>query len=224
MKKKSISLKIFLLMLVFAAAFSVTGFKAEAAVPAKAPVVRRTVVKTPVLKIRKSKQKKELKKGKWWRVPVYLKNVTRSQLAWKSSNPRVARVTQNGMVKGRKIGKAKITAWVRGTRIKVVCKVEVVNFKVYRVRATAYCNCSSCSGPGYPRTASGRYPQQGRTLAVDRRLIPLGTKIVMNGHTYYAEDTGGAIKGKKIDVYFRRHSATSRWGVRYVKIKVYYNK
>lgn len=77
---------------------------------------------------------------------------------------------------------------------------------------TGYCNCSVCCGSyaGGP-TASGVMPQAGVTIAVDRRVIPMGTKVYIEGLGYrIAQDTGGAIKGNKIDVYAESHSACYR--------------
>lgn len=58
-------------------------------------------------------------------------------------------------------------------------------------------------------TASGKPTQDGLTVSVDRRVIPLGTKlkIVMpDGEVYFrtAQDTGGAVKGKIIDIYAKQ--------------------
>lgn len=76
------------------------------------------------------------------------------------------------------------------------------NFKL-----TAYCSCAKCNGrwTGYP-TAAGTDYQYGRTIAVDNRLIPLGTWVYINipgegWEKFRAEDTGSAIKGNRIDVY-----------------------
>ena len=56
---------------------------------------------------------------------------------------------------------------------------------------------------------------------LDKRLIPLGTKVKIGKIVYTAEDTGGAIKGKRIDVYYSNHRQASAHGVKYRKIKVY---
>lgn len=90
-----------------------------------------------------------------------------------------------------------------------------------RFKVTAYCNCTKCCGKwaGGP-TASGVMPQQGRTIAVDPKVIPLGAKVVIDGHTYTAEDTGSAIKGNKIDLYFNDHSQAMSWGVQYKNVQV----
>lgn len=88
-------------------------------------------------------------------------------------------------------------------------------------KITAYCNCSKCCGKwaGGP-TASGTTPTAGRTIAVDPKVIPLGTKVIIDGHTYIAEDTGSAIKGKKIDMYFASHSEAMAWGVKHKNVSI----
>lgn len=80
-------------------------------------------------------------------------------------------------------------------------KVNLGTFKVY-----AY------SSGGI--TASGARTKANHTVAVDPKVIPLGSKIMVNGKVYKAEDTGGAIKGKKLDIYMPSESACRNWGVR----------
>jgi 3D (Asp-Asp-Asp) domain-containing protein len=84
---------------------------------------------------------------------------------------------------------------------------------------TAYCNCKECCGKwaGGP-TASGKMPKEGRTIAVDRKVIPLGSKVIINGKTYIAEDTGSLIKNKRIDVYFDSHSEALKFGEQTAKV------
>lgn len=88
-------------------------------------------------------------------------------------------------------------------------------------KITAYCNCSKCCGQwaGGP-TAYGTMPAEGRTIAVDPNVIPLGSKVVIDGHTYVAEDTGSAIKGNKIDMYFNSHSDAMAWGVKHKNVSI----
>ena len=96
-------------------------------------------------------------------------------------------------------------------------KVSLGTFKL-----TAYCNCSKCCGQwAGGETASGVMPVAGRTIAVDPSVIPLGTRVVINGHTYVAEDTGGAIKGNKIDIFFSSHSEAMNFGVQYAEVFIY---
>ena len=91
-----------------------------------------------------------------------------------------------------------------------------------RFRLTAYCNCSICNGKwaGGP-TKSGSMPIAGRTIAVDPRVIPLGTKVIIDGHEYTAEDTGSAIKNQRIDMYFNNHADALRFGIQYRDVYVY---
>lgn len=88
-------------------------------------------------------------------------------------------------------------------------------------KLTAYCSCSKCCGKwaGSP-TASGVMPKANHTIAVDTSVIPFGTKVMINGNTYVAEDTGSAIKGNKIDIYFDSHSKALNFGVRYAEVFV----
>lgn len=83
-------------------------------------------------------------------------------------------------------------------------------------RISAYCSCKKCCGKwAGGKTASGTTPTAGRTIAVDPKVIPLGSKVIIDGHTYVAEDTGGAIKGNRIDMYFSSHSEALSWGIKY---------
>lgn len=89
-----------------------------------------------------------------------------------------------------------------------------------KYKLTAYCGCKSCSGKWGNRTASGKRAKQGRTIAVDKRKIKLGTKVKIKGKTYVAEDVGGGVKGKHIDIYFKSHKQTKKFG-RKNGVKVY---
>lgn len=81
---------------------------------------------------------------------------------------------------------------------------------------TAYCPCPICCGiysnMTNPTTASGTRATEGRTIAVDTSVIPFGSQVVINGRVYTAEDTGGAIKGNRIDIYFESHTEALYFG------------
>ena len=67
-------------------------------------------------------------------------------------------------------------------------------------KTTGYCNCRKCAGKwAGGKTASGVYPVEGETIAVDRSVIPLGSMVMVDGRIYWAQDTG--VRGKHIDVY-----------------------
>lgn len=70
------------------------------------------------------------------------------------------------------------------------------------------------------RTATGTHPKVG-TIAVDPSVIPLGSKVYVEGYGFAkAEDTGGAIKGNIIDVFLETEHDCRSWGRRKVKIYV----
>lgn len=69
------------------------------------------------------------------------------------------------------------------------------------------------SSAGYGRTATGVKAQAGHTIAVDPRVIPYGWWVYIDGVGYRrAEDTGGAMKGGKIDVFVSTESEAVQFG------------
>ncbi|WHY86388.1 ubiquitin-like domain-containing protein [Neobacillus novalis] len=93
--------------------------------------------------------------------------------------------------------------------------------KEFYVTATAYTAfCNGCSG----LTATGlnlRANPNMKVIAVDPRVIPLGTKVYVEGYGYaVAADTGGVIKGYKIDLFMPSNADCYRWGRKKVKIKI----
>lgn len=82
-----------------------------------------------------------------------------------------------------------------------------------------YCHGSCCNGSwvGQP-TASGAKMTTGTTIAVDPKVIPLGTKVYIEGiGERVAQDTGSAIKGNKVDVLMDTHSECLELGRQYDK-------
>lgn len=103
--------------------------------------------------------------------------------------------------------------------------------RVITCTATAYDlsfqSCGKRPGDrGYGITASGTHAKYG-TVAVDPRVIPLGTKLYIetsDGKFKYgyctAEDTGGAIKGQKVDLFFPSYNDCMQFGRRSVKVYI----
>ncbi|MBB6623718.1 3D domain-containing protein [Clostridium gasigenes] len=83
---------------------------------------------------------------------------------------------------------------------------------------TLYCESTAYYGDGI--TATGTTPTSARggrgTIAVDPRVIPLGSLVYVEGYgEAIASDTGGAIKGNIIDIYVDSHDEAMNWGRRY---------
>ena len=70
------------------------------------------------------------------------------------------------------------------------------------------------------RTATGTWPSRG-TIAVDPRVIPLGTELHLEGDgPAVAADTGGAIQGQIIDLYMDSEHECRQWGRRKVEVQI----
>ena len=88
-------------------------------------------------------------------------------------------------------------------------------------KLTAYCSCSACCGQwANGITATGTTARAGRTIAVDPSVIPYGTEVLINGHTYIAEDRGGGVNGKHIDIFFNSHTAALEFGIQYADVYI----
>lgn len=114
-------------------------------------------------------------------------------------------------------------AYVNTGIVLVNSRSHIVYGETYKV--TAYCNCVKCCGkkpshPAYGITASGKRASKG-TIAVDKKVIPLGSRVWIKGiGLCRAEDTGGAIKGKHIDVWRDCHDDALLHGVKYLNVRV----
>lgn len=123
---------------------------------------------------------------------------------WVQSKHTVAQPTPTIVVKGALPSRSGVT----GRRI-----ITVV--------ATAYDpGPGSCGRFASGRTAIGLRAARG-VIAVDPRVIPLGTRVYVDGYgPAVAADVGSAIKGHRIDVCFPSRSEAMRWGRRTVTVVV----
>ena len=79
-------------------------------------------------------------------------------------------------------------------------------------RTTAYCPCYKCSEGWGRHTSSGATAHARHTIAVDPRVIPMGSKVMIGGVIYTAEDRGGGVKGNHIDIFYDTHAQTRQHG------------
>ncbi|MED4887072.1 LysM peptidoglycan-binding domain-containing protein [Lysinibacillus sp. FSL R7-0073] len=89
------------------------------------------------------------------------------------------------------------------------------------VEASAYtASCEGCSGI----TATGinlKTNPNAKVISVDPTVIPLGSKVYVEGYgEAIAGDTGGAIKGKRIDVFFPSQQDAINFGVKQLKVTI----
>lgn len=99
---------------------------------------------------------------------------------------------------------------------------DLVDLGEYKL--TAYCSCKKCCGKwadnrpnGIVYGASGKELIANYSIGVNPKVIPYGTKVLINGHEYEAMDTG-AIKGNHIDIYFSNHDDAVAFGVKYADV------
>lgn len=108
---------------------------------------------------------------------------------------------------------------------------RIVYTKRIRMKATSYTANFACTGKnpgdkGFGITATGtrarRNPNGYSTVAVDPRVIPLGTKLYIEGYGYaIAEDVGGGVRGNIIDLYFDPGTAEFRnWYTHYTNVYI----
>ena len=84
-------------------------------------------------------------------------------------------------------------------------------------RITGYCPCETCCGEWAKNrpilgdreivlTSCGAIAREGITVSADPDVIPLGSKLYIEGYgVRVTQDTGSAVKGRVIDLYFDRH-------------------
>ncbi len=94
--------------------------------------------------------------------------------------------------------------------------IDLTNFKIsktFNVEATAYTYTGS-------NTATGVPPREG-LIAVDPKIIAMGSKVYVEGYGYaIAADTGGAILGNRIDVFFGTLRQCIDWGRKPVRVHI----
>jgi len=92
--------------------------------------------------------------------------------------------------------------------------------RVVTMNATTY-DPYHCGGSGTGRTASGLLGGYG-VVAVDPSYIPLGTRLYIEGYGYaVAADTGGAIKGNRIDLGIdSKHDASAIKNMKAVRVRI----
>ena len=95
------------------------------------------------------------------------------------------------------------------------------------MEVTAYCPCKLCCGlRAHGVTASGKSVghNRGRFVAADTDVLPFGTRVSIPGYhdgkPVPVIDTGSAISGHRLDVFFRSHATAEAWGRQMLRVRV----
>jgi len=106
-----------------------------------------------------------------------------------------------------------------GSRGRYTSRGTYTTHRVVNMRASAYDpGPRSCGRYATGRTSTGLKAGYG-VVAVDPRVIPLGSKLYIEGYGFaVAGDTGGAIKGRRIDLGFGSYREAIRFGRKTVKV------
>ena len=116
--------------------------------------------------------------------------------------------------------KRKVAKVVNNTTSRGDIESRKDNSGYIKFTATAYCGCAKCCGKSTGKTASGTTATAGRTVAMSSSYS-FGTKIEIQGMgTYIVEDSAGAIKGNRIDIFFSNHQKALDFGRKTVYLKV----
>jgi 3D (Asp-Asp-Asp) domain-containing protein len=75
------------------------------------------------------------------------------------------------------------------------------------------------------KTASGKQTREGRTVAADPAVLPLGTRIEVKdagpySGIYIVQDSGRKINGREIDIYIEDNIEATQFGKKPVRVRV----
>ena len=142
-------------------------------------------------------------------------------LVYKNDNVNIVEKTNNYWYKV-KLSNGKV-GYCSSTYLKSKEELESVTSKPENSDQISYSmNVKSYAYYTGTITATGTVPTFGRTIAVDPKVIPYGTRIYIPefDKTFIAEDCGGGITGNKIDIYMNTKQECLNWGVRDITIYI----
>lgn len=137
------------------------------------------------------------------------KQVVHQVVAIGTKKPEVKTLSYNG----KPTAAEAVIVNLNGKSVKAKRKLSNVTLTAY---SADFASTGKSKGDsGYGVTSSGAVVQEGRTIAVDPKVIPIGWWVYIEGIGFRrAEDTGSAVKGKKIDVYYDSEKYANRFGTK----------
>lgn len=133
-------------------------------------------------------------------------------------------LTSNTIYPGQKLTVNKKKTATKNKKVaskKAPKKNNKPNGKTISVSSTAYtAKCAGCTGVTATGVNLNKHPKK-KVIAVDPDIIPLGSKVHVEGYgDAVAADTGGAINGKKIDVHVPSQKKATSWGNKNVDVTI----
>jgi 3D (Asp-Asp-Asp) domain-containing protein len=110
-------------------------------------------------------------------------------------------------------------------RSSVIEDADNGQWKIVRMRVTAYCTCPRCCGKfSDGLTANMHKVRRGDAFVAADKKLPFGTEIIIPGynqdHSVIVKDRGRLIKGNRLDVFYNDHKVAKKWGARYLDVMV----
>lgn len=154
---------------------------------------------------------------------VYQSDIKDANQAREAKNTITKQETKNEKSEVKKVN---IKSKSKQTKQEKVERQDANTYEWATFTVTAYDNGYSSTGKrpgdkGYGITKSGEKTVEGRTVSADPRVLPLGTVIyIENVGERVVTDTGGAIKGRRLDLYFESHKSAMQFGKQKLKVKI----
>ncbi|MBT2757255.1 LysM peptidoglycan-binding domain-containing protein [Mesobacillus foraminis] len=151
-------------------------------------------------------------------IAIKHKTTVNSIKSWNKLKSNTIHPNQKLKVSGTKVTASKPKAKAKTT---TTSKTKNKVVKTLTVNASAFtANCKGCSGITYTGINLKKNPN-AKVISVDPKVIPLGSKVYVEGYGYaVAADKGSAIKGKRIDVFMNSYNKAIQWGRRTVKVQI----
>lgn len=108
-----------------------------------------------------------------------------------------------------------------GVKRQVASNSEIINIDGTSYKARRM-NITATAYAGHQLTSTGGYAKVKRTIAVDPKVIPYGSKIYIPELEFIgiAEDCGSAIKQNRIDIFMATESQCIQWGIKNITVYI----